>query len=183
MSTRLLATSTVAVAVLTFGLLGLSGPAEQPGADRLPAVQLVGSESRIRTPRFVRVRDEEAWHRVWGEHSGVEPGFSPGVRHAAPKVDFSRFMVVGCFHGERTNIDGEVAVGVSTGPEGMRIRCQTSSYQTASMAGQPEQAVKCAPFGLWVIERTDLPIIVERARQAGKSGPITWEQVMRFEPG
>ena len=122
------------------------------GVDRLPAVQLVGCDSKIVTPRFVLVRDQRAWDVLWSEHTGIEVKQGAMSRHAAPKIDFSRFMVVGAFAGKVINEDGEVAESVTATDDMVRVRFERSTFQSSSSGGDVDPGVKLSPFGLWVIE-------------------------------
>ncbi len=60
----------------------------------LGGLDLGGARSGIRQARQLVVRDQEAWARLWSEHTG--PGGSP-----APAVDFAAEDVVAVFAGAR----------------------------------------------------------------------------------
>lgn len=153
-------------------------PPEAAQAERVPAVQWVGHDSRISAPRMVRVRTAEAWHSLWAEHTGKPARDVPPHRHAAPTIDFTRFEVVGVLGGVLTNTDGFVAETVAAAPDGVHLRYAASSFQSASING-PDAGVRCTPFGLWLIERSDGPVILHEARLT-KSGPAGWSETYRF---
>lgn len=170
---------TLIFAIAAVASLGMSGSA--PVKDRLPAVQLVGHDSRIMTPRFVLVRDQAGWDALWAEHTGA--AFKEGAvgRHAAPKIDFSRFMVVGVFAGAVTNTDGEVAQSVSVTDDLVRVRYESSTFQTASFGENGDPGVKTSPFGLWVIEASKSPVVIEEGCRELKDSALSWKEVKRFD--
>jgi len=159
----------------------VSGVDEAPARDVLPAVQFVGHDSKIAEPRFVLARDEAAWAKIWAEHTGVAAGQGPPTRHAVPKVDFSRYMVVGAFAGAGVNADGLIAESVRVAGDAMRVRFETSSFQTFSAGPGKDTGVKTSCYGLWVIEKTDKPIVIERGVQQLKNAPVQWKEVKRFD--
>lgn len=150
--------------------------------ERLPAVQFIGHDSRITQPRFVLVKDDAAWASLWSEHIGAAAGAGAMARHAAPKIDFSRYIVVGAFAGATTNQDGEVAEMVGIEAELVRVRYVPSTFQSASaIGGEPDRGVATTPYGLWVIERTEKPIVIEQGARGLKPEPIAWKEVKRFD--
>lgn len=175
------AASSVALIVVIAGVasLGMSAPA--PAKDMLPAVQLVGHDSRIMTPRVVLVRDQAAWDALWAEHTGAALNERAMGRHAAPKIDFSRFMVVGVFGGAVSNTDGEVAQNVTVTNDLIRVRYEASTFQTALFDGKGDPGIKTSPFGLWVIEASKTPVVIEEGRRGLKDSPVSWKEVKRFD--
>jgi hypothetical protein len=168
--------------VLFIGLAAMSERKTAPTKEFLPAVQFVGHDSKVTSPRFVLLKDDAAWSALWAEHTGADAAITPPTRHATPKVDFARFMVVGAFGGARTNTDGEIVSSVVDSEDALRIRYEASTFQTASgFSGEVDSGVKTSPFGLWVIERTDKPIVIEQGTRGLKSSPIEWKQVTRFD--
>lgn len=168
------------VAMAGFVSLGMSAPA--PGNETLPAVQLVGHDSKIVTPRFVLIRDQGAWEALWAEHTGIDAKHGAMARHAAPKINFARFMVVGAFEGAVTNTDGEVAESVTVTGDKVRLRYERSTFQTSSFGGKPDAGVKTSPFGLWVIEASTMPIVIEAGQRSLKDSAVSWKEVKRFDP-
>jgi hypothetical protein len=159
--------------------LGMSAPA--PAKDMVPAVQFIGHDSKIMTPRFVLVRDQAAWDALWAEHSAAAVNEGAMGRHAVPMIDFSRFMVVGVFGGAVTNRDGEVAQSVTVTDAQVRVRYEASTFQTASFDGKADSGIKTSPFGLWVIENSKSPVVIEEGRRGLKDSPVTWKEVKRFD--
>jgi hypothetical protein len=175
------AASSLALVFVIAGVasLGMSAPA--PAKEMLPAVQFVGHDSKIMTPRFVLVRDQTAWDALWAEHSAAAVKEGAMGRHAAPKIDFSRFMVVGLFGGAVTNTDGEVAQSVTVTDDLVRVRYEASTFQTSSFNGKGDSGVKTSPFGLWVIETSKSSVVIEEGRRGLKDSPLTWKEVKRFD--
>ncbi|MFN0133361.1 MAG: hypothetical protein ACKVW3_12645 [Phycisphaerales bacterium] len=178
---HVIAASSVALVLVFAGVAsrGMSAPA--PAKDMLSAVQLVGHDSKIMTPRFVLVRDQPAWDALWAEHTAAALKEGAMRRHAAPKIDFARFMVVGVFGGAVTNTDGEVAQSVTVTDDQVRVRYESSTFQTASFGGNGDSGVKTSPFGLWVIEASKSPVVIEEGRRGLKDSPLSWKEVKRFD--
>lgn len=152
-------------------------------ADPLPAVQFVGHDSRITKPRFVLITTEADWNQMWWEHAGIDNPHMPPTRHRVPKVDFSKYMIVGVFAGASINTDGQIASAVVSGPDALRVRYERSTFQTSSgLGGGKGGGMDTAPYGLWVVERSEKTVILEEGRRDSglKANPITWKEVHRF---
>ena len=154
-----------------------AGQVDEP---RVPAVQFVGERSHIAEARFELFRDQEAWAKFWGEHANVEVGYGAISRHAAPKVDFTRFMVVCVLGGKRTNTDGITCESVATTDELVRVRIEDSTYQTMRGGGEVDHGDASTPFGFFVIEKAATRVVLEQGRRGLKSDPLTWKQVHEF---
>lgn len=181
MYTKVVAASAVAVCVAF--LLAAGEPQKQSdmnsakAAVTMPAVQLVGQDSKIDTAKFVLVTNEDDWKKLWAEHTGVAPSYSP-PRHAAPKIDFKKYTVIGMFNGKSTNTDGQIVESIQHEANAIRVRFDAASFQTSSPGGT---GVSTTSFGLWVIEKTDKPIILETPANVTKGGHSGWKEVKRFE--
>lgn len=145
-----------------------------------PYVQWVGPDSKIDHADFQLIRDEAAWNTLWQSHTGKPPAPGTEGRHAAPKIDFAQCAIVACFRGRATNEDGEVLESILTTNDGLRLRFESSGFQTFG-PGPDGGAVKTTPYGIWVIPATSKPIIVEEARRELKDEPVTWKEVKRFD--
>jgi hypothetical protein len=168
----------VASVVAVVGILGAGGAGVPGGlADKPPCVQWVGHWTQRAEPGFVIVRDEAAWRSLWAEHTGLDVKDGAMKRHAAPKVDFERWMVVGCFRAATINGDGEVARSVMEDGSVLRVRYVSSSFQTAGPGGG---GVDVRPYGLWVVPATDKPVVVERGHitKDPREG-VRWDEVWR----
>lgn len=172
--------SAVSMAPLT-ALAVMTAARQTPAKEFLPAVQIVGHDSQVNSSRFVLIKDATTWAELWAEHTGTDASATPPMRHAVPKVDFGRFMVVGAFGGATTNTDGEVVLSVLADNDVLRIRYEASTFQTASFDGKSDSGVKTAPYGLWVIEKTDTLVVIEQATRGLKDSPIEWREVKRFD--
>lgn len=184
--TRRHASASILTVLLAIGCAGVPGEASrahalpQAGAGMRPAVQFVGPESRVSERRFVLVTDGESWRGLWAEHTGVPASYAPPGRHGAPLVDFDRYVVVGHFGGPSVNTDGHLAESVVVDGEAVRVRFVSSTFQTARLDGGPDTGMTTTPFGLWVIDRTRMPIVLERPAPALKNEPARWEPVHTF---
>jgi hypothetical protein len=154
------------------------GAADAPGAAPGAAyVQWVGPDSKHPAPGFVLVGDDAAWRALWAAHTGT-PEARAG-RHGAPKIDFGSCMVVAHFRGPSVNHDGEVLASLDLGGDVVRLRFESWSFQTSGPDGRGG-AVETTPYGIWVVPRSDAPIVVERRSEGLKSDPVRWVEAHRF---
>lgn len=179
--TRTIVASAVLSLASFVGIAAIAATTD-PKREFLPAVQLIGHDSKVHTSCFVLAQDEVAWAKLWAEHTGTGASDTPPTRHATPKVDFSKYMVVGAFGGERTNTDGQRVLRVLEDEENFRIQYEATTFQTSSgLGGKVDSAVKTTPYGLWVIEKTAKPVVIEEGIQRSKNSPIEWKVVEKFE--
>ncbi len=172
---------------LAVGIAVLAGTAlfgvgiARPEAPLPPCVQWVGHDSKFTEPGFRLVRDEESWKTLWAAHTGHAREYGAIGRHAAPKIDFERYMVVAYFRGPTTNRDGEVLETVHPGEDRLVLRFESWSFQTASFSG-PDKGVATTPYGLWVVPASDSEIVIEEGRPSTglKADPIVYKEVFRF---
>ncbi|MCC6676887.1 MAG: hypothetical protein IT436_07070 [Phycisphaerales bacterium] len=156
-------------------------PIERPA----PSVMLYGPESSIRERRFERIRDQPAWNALWAEHAKDLGDRAAQGWLLPPQIDFTTFEVIAFFRGPATNTSGEIAELVELGIDQVWLRFDSITYQTASSFNNPDPsggAVRCHPYGLWVIRRTDKPVILEENVQNLKSEPPVWREQHRFPP-
>ncbi len=154
--------------------------AGQVNESRLPAVQFVGQHSHITEARFELFRDQETWSKFWGTHANVEVAYGATSRHAAPKVDFTRYMVVCVLGGKRTNTDGIMCEGVFTTDDLVRVRIEDSTYQTMRGGGEVDHGDASTPYGFFVIEKSAARVVIEQGRRSLKNKPVEWKQVHEF---
>jgi hypothetical protein len=140
-----------------------------------PYVQWVGPESKY-TTGFHLIRDDKAWTNLWSIHAGL-----PKIenRHAVPKVDFNQCIVVAFFRGPSTNEDGEELQSFGQEPDLLRLRFESSTFQTSGTDGRGG-SVDTHPFGIWVLPGTKTQIVIEEGRRTLKDQPITYKEVHRF---
>jgi hypothetical protein len=142
-------------------------------------VQWVGADSEHPEPGFVLARDDYAWSSLWAAHTGRSIVEVHGARHGAPKIDFTTCMVVARFHGPATNQDGEVLTSLEVGDDALRLRFESTTFQTHVRDG-PKRPVRTRPYGIWVVPRVDTPIVIEHRAAGLKSDPVRWVEVHRF---
>ncbi len=170
---------TVAAGVCVLALAGWAAGVRR--GETLPYVQWIGADSKRTEPGFEIVRDDAAWRALWGAHTGTDT--TPGGamrRHAAPEVNFDRCVVVAHFRGRSTNHDGEVVHGVDESAERVRVRFIADTFQTASFDG-PDRGVATTPYGIWVLPRTEKPVVIEEGTRELKNEPVRWREVKRFD--
>ncbi len=158
-------------------------PDAQPGSGdaRPPAVQWVGPYSNIATPGFYRATDREAWTTLWASHRGDLADYSPRGRIMPPEIDFGRYMVVARFTGESAHNNGESASSVFRRGDTVVLRFDSRTYQTMMPDPDDEPAAKSLPYGIWVVERFEGPVIVEEDHNNRLGNDPVWKEVHRFE--
>ncbi len=144
----------------------------RPDAPQSPAVQWVGPDSK-HPPGFVLIQSDQDWRDLWTAHTGLSS------RHAAPKVDFTRYTIVAYFRGPSPNRDGEVLQSILHDSEGTILRFESSTFQSLSLDG-PDRGSPAASYGIWLIPRTLGPIIVEEGRWESKVQPYHYVEVARL---
>lgn len=155
------------------GLPGLGEP-------RPPAVQWVGAASNISTPGFRRITDRKAWTELWTIHRGDLADRSPQGWVVPPEIDFDRYMVIARFTGKATHNYGERASSVLRRGNVLVVRYDSSTSQTAMLSDDEEAVGTGTPFGIWVVERFDGPVIVEEDHNRLIGADPVWKQVHRF---
>ena len=178
------------VALTAAAMLGMGvgrQPAQQtdaqPGTDsaRPPAVQWVGPCSNISTPGFRRVTDRETWTTLWALHRGDLADYSPWGQVMPPEIDFGRYMVVARFTGESATNNGESASSVFRRGDAVVLRFDSRTCQTMAPDPDDDPVAKSLPYGIWVVERFDGPVIVEEDYNSRIGGGPVWKEVHRFE--
>ncbi|MBX3358081.1 MAG: hypothetical protein KF745_06610 [Phycisphaeraceae bacterium] len=188
---RRLPTSTLAVA----GLLGLAvtpglwpqhvaatePPAPAPAEPHPALVSLCGPDSAITEgPAYHRIVDADAWKALYLKHLGDRAANAPAPWLLPPDVDFSRCMVLAIFRGRSTNCNGEFLVSLDDRPDDLLIRFDSHTFQTASFTGEPDRGVPSTPYGIFILPRSDKPIVLEENVQGLIGHPPVWKQQYRF---
>ena len=140
-----------AAQLLAVMLLGALSPAaaQVPSGAPLPFVTIAaGTTSDIQNPGRLVVRDEAEWHALWRRHGGPAGG-------AAPRVDFSRDMVVGVFAGEIRGPAAVAIVRVTRDPD--RLVVWYTFRDTRPMPAA-EGGVPSTPFSIIRLPRSSLPV-------------------------
>jgi hypothetical protein len=161
-------------------IAGLPHPAAPP-ADGAPAVvEWVGAHSRVTQPRFERVRTREQWEDLWHLHTGEGRRFKDTPYAYPPRIDFGRFEIIAYFRGPSKNCDGEELVSSDRLDDATRLRFDSITYQTMAAPGEKDDGVDCEPFGIWLIDRTTGPIVIEENVQGIIGQPPKWKEQHRF---
>lgn len=172
-----------ACAVGCVGLAVVALGAGRGGVEpRVPAVQWVGPTSSIHAPGYHLVTDEAAWRDLWEQHRGELAERAHQGWVMPPEIDFERYMVVACFRGESTNRNGERAEGVFRRGEALVVRYDSVTFQTASFGEQDVPEVS-TPYGIWVIEQHDGPVVIEEDKNGLIGADPAWREVHRFAIG
>jgi len=153
--------STVVGLILNLSASQVVKPAA-PEANITPSWSLKGADSGIERVSYLRIRSDSQWELVWKRHHSNKKG-TP----ARPKLDFQRVEVVAIFLGSGFNSKG-VSAEVQELPESLRVRFDSDSYQTMG------QGVRCTPFGMFAVPRTDLPLLLEENVQGLIGKPPIW---------
>jgi len=166
---------------------GGGGAAAAPALAK-PVVAWSGPQSGHTHELWVRVRQPEDWRKLWETHEGEHARrlMAHGGGVICPEIDFERYEVVAYFRGLSANSDGEVVTEIREEADRLVIRFDSFSFQSATFGG-PEagpQQPNVTPYGIWVIERTDKPVVIEENTQRLKDQPAEWTRraVMGTDP-
>lgn len=157
-----------------------------------PFVVLSGSTSPVREREYHRIRNREDWRRLWCRLKGETPEEWQGAVYDRwirnlPEVDFLQCEVVAILRGGR----GHTGVVVeSIDRDGVRflhfivvsqrdpIFPQPPPGEAAALADLPAAG---GPYDLFVLPRTDLPLVIEERVQEGKTGEVRYVERARFD--
>ena len=120
---------------------------EQPPAIQAAGVGLpftgvaYGNNSRIRGSRFIAVRDEPTWERLWREHTGADTD--------RPAIDFPAQTVVAVFAGIGVGYEIHVA-RVEARPNDVLVHIEKLCVVPPST---PDRRPVTTPFNLVVLPR------------------------------
>jgi hypothetical protein len=153
--------------------------------DRIqPHVSFSGANSRIDRPTFERITEPAAFGSLYMRHLGkpaedFDEFYNP---HGVPVVNFRQCMVIAVFAGERTNCAGMYVEAILDQEDQVVVRVVGRYYQTGSTEPNGDGgARKATPFGIFVLPRTDKPVVIEEGHMHLKTDPYTWKEVARFE--
>lgn len=180
MNTRfqvILILSVVSFLTLTFALnsSGQDAPINTrrtPGAEK--CLEWQGSYGGLKEPKVMVIRDQDAWQRIYKMISGG---------NSVPKLDFSRYMVIAVFTGEKMTGGYEVNILRAEEMDGMeimehsmgrggdqvgplaQIRRKIFVVEYEEVSPGPDSFVTMAitsPYHVKVVRRNDLPVIFVR---------------------
>jgi len=173
--------------VLWVALLSLStaaavvqDPKPQPKQLAKPAVTFRGEHSAIAKKRYVKITDDQAWAKLWGEHIGKPVRREYGYFYNplnVPVIDFKNNMVVAIFQGATWNTAGVTVKQLLDGDE-LTLRFDDHGYQTTVIEmgdGDTPKQEKSKPFGMFVLPKTDKAIVLEENVQSRIGKPPKWQ--------
>ncbi len=146
-------------------------PKKAPG----PLVTFHGEKSAIDKTRYVKVKDKEAWAKLWCEHIGKPFGRDYSWFYNplnVPSIDFAQCMVVAVFQGTKWNSAGVRVVEVLDADQ-LTLRFDDFAFQTAGPDGG---GVRNRPFGIFVLPRSDKVIVLEENVQGRINHPPKWQE-------
>lgn len=146
-----------------------------------PYVTFRSGESKIKTRSYRKVTAFEDWADLWIEHTGAQ-------RHdgkynwfyneaGVPFVDFERCMVIAVFQGEGWNSAGVRVVTVAEEEERILLRFDDQSFQTSGPDGG---GVRVTPFGIFVLPKSEKPVVLEENVQGLIGKPPIWKERARL---
>jgi hypothetical protein len=141
-------------------------------------VSWAGSYSAITEDEVTLVTNAKAWEALWTRHRGDRLEENANGWPEIPAIDFDRCMVLAMFGGESWNCNGYTVIQRATDRRRMLVRVDAMTFQTAGPDGGGKRVT---PYGIFVLPRTSLPIIVERDTQGLLAGPRIWKEVARFQ--
>jgi len=145
-----------------------------------PAVVISGADSKILEREYHRVVTLQDWAVLWQRHKGLEYSgeYDLFYDHAGlPLVDFERFMVLGIFQGKSVNSAGLQAISLAYQSGRIVFKFDDKAFQS----GGPEaDAAVPSPYGLFVIPKSDLPLVLEEDVRRLISGTPEWKECKTF---
>jgi hypothetical protein len=166
--------------LLAFSMPQPQSTAPAKEARRAALVEITGANSKIERREFHRIMTSQDWLDLWSRHTGEDKEMLTWSG-AYPQVDFTRCMVVAVFRGKAINSRGEPLTEAVLEDGALHLRTQSASYQTASDDGTPDKGDSVRPFGIWVLERSTKPIVIERDVRSLKNQAPRWKEQASFE--
>jgi hypothetical protein len=123
-----------------------------PPAGTAIAYETVASDnlSGVTARQTVVIRDQAAWDKLWSQHTA---GRTPAP--AAPKVDFTRRMLVGVFAGEYGNACHSLAVArVAAGATKLEVEVDEHDVTTVAICA----SVVSHPMQIVAVDRADADV-------------------------
>jgi hypothetical protein len=153
--------------------------AEQPAEKiKKPCVVISGADSLVAKPRYQRITSLDEWARVWQEHKGAKITTPYDFFYdplTIPQIDFENYMVVAVFGGENWNSAGYRGDSISEDNNRLILKFKEKGYQTAGPGGGGKKA---APYGFFVVPRSDKPLaLFEDVRSMRDNDPVWKEQI------
>lgn len=169
-------TAALAVQGQTAG--GLAKPADDALA---PLVSWYGPKSAVREAKFGRAMNAEQWTKLWDEHEGKASAKDNVGVPFIPRVNFEKCMVIGIFQGARTNSNGVTIEAITEEASCIRVRYDEMTFQTSGGLNGGGGAVSVTPYGIFVVPRSNKPIVIEENVQGLKDNPARWKERAKLE--
>ncbi|MFH0944309.1 MAG: hypothetical protein V2A76_03850 [Planctomycetota bacterium] len=181
--------SMIMIGLIALATLGaaLPVPAERaPDEDNAaikPVVTWSGPNSRITERTYLRMVKQNDLLRTWYDHLGTQPKsggrHDPSVDPVIPEVDFDRYMVLGIFQGKECNSTGVFVDSIEETDDELIVKFDEHTYQTEAPMGQADQGDRVTPFGIFVVPRTNKPVVFVENVQGLLHAPPEWEEQFR----
>jgi len=168
----------IRLALLPFALL-VASPVSTVEPDA-PTVQWTGPHSAIDDREFHRITDQATFDDLWQRHRADRLERNLRDWPVIPRVDFEQSIVVAFFRGPSRVDDGEIVKDVLKQGDTLVIRFDALTFQTMSFGDEPEPAYDCTPYGIWVLDRHDGPIVIEEGQRRLIQAPPEWVEVHRW---
>ncbi len=150
----------------------------------LPAVSFTGASSHVVEPAFHKITDAREFAKVWVEHrTGSSPkgSYNYNWNYAnVPVVDFEDYMVIAIFQGKSANSNGFHVEELVDDGDVFRVRYDSMSYQTSEGSGRARRVRKVTPYGIFVVPKTDRPVVLELDTQNMLGRPPIWTERARL---
>lgn len=147
-----------------------------------PLVSWIGAYSKVEKGlEILRITDEAAWKATWLRHVGDKAEKTALGHEAVPEIDFGSCIVLAVFRGKSVNNNGEYIVSIEDRGADVLVRFDSRSFQTMSIGPGPDKGEGVRPYGLFVLRRTDRPMVVEENVQNLIGAPPKWKEQARFE--
>ncbi len=180
----------VMVLAVCSGLHGRPDGALDPVREaRLPYLVAWAGRDTLAPGSVERIATQAAWERFWRAHTGAAAAeaptgaIAPGV--IVPEIDFSRCMVIAIVPGEVVRGYSVQLVEVEDRKADRVLRYDVLRYQSAMRLGDgngapPPPPPTHRPFGCFVIERTEKPLVLEENVQGLIGQPPVWKESHRI---
>jgi hypothetical protein len=154
-----------------------------------PFLIWTGSNSKVMERGCFRITTREEWTDLWLRHTGQSAPalYRSGqfnhwaVPDGVPQVDFTRCVVVAVFQGPKSDSAGFDIAGVVDQGEATMLRLVERWSQSAA-SSEPTPPVPISVFGLFVLPRSNRPLVVEESVQHHLGKPLIWKEHVRFAP-
>jgi len=157
--------------------------AEEPAVKPIkPCVVITGADSRVETPRYLRITSADDWARVWQEHKEKKPTRKYDLYYdplTLPVIDFDAYMVIAIFQGSSWNRTGLRADSISEEADRIVFRFDEKSYQTGGPPGEAK-ANKVSVYGFFILSRSTKPVVLEEDVQQYLNQPPVWKERIIF---